>query len=205
MALGNKGNTNGNLIILKPVTKVDGQQCKPFFEVKRKVDGVWMTDEDGVTSVSGDLTKVETETREWDGSEFATAKIFLEDKAENELYLIDLRFNIATRSLFNALINVESFDDLSISIYENDNGYANFSIWQNDEMIRWKYSLDDIPAPTETTFKGKKLRDYSETDEFFSNKLDEFAEKVGEAPKSDPSPSTAPETAPEEEEDDIPF
>ena len=50
MALGNKGNT-GALIILKPVFKVDGQQCKPFFRVTRKTSDGWVSDKDGESEI----------------------------------------------------------------------------------------------------------------------------------------------------------
>lgn len=203
MALGNK-NQKGGLIVLKPIFKVEGEYVTPFFQVRRKVDGSWRNDEEGVPSVSGDLTKIEVKENEYQGNKYKETVLYINDPQENEVYLVNLRFNLPSRSLFNSLLSLESPKNVSVSLYKDKkSGYGRYGLWQNnDTLVRWKYDLEDLPDVPTVTIGGKEQKDYFEVDEFYAKKLGELATRLL---KQEPSDKPVAVGAEPEEDDDIPF
>ena len=68
--LGNKNEKTGTLLILKPVSKINGESVKPFFEVSSKnVDeNKWVPSTDNsINSISGSLFKIEAVEEEYKG------------------------------------------------------------------------------------------------------------------------------------------
>lgn len=197
MALGTR--TQGTLIILKPKTK---EESNPHFSVIRKEDGKWGETGETVNQVSGDLTKVEVKEDEYEGRKYKVINVFLQDKEAGETYLLDLRLNMITKSLFNALSNLTDPRNISISLYKNKKSHnPNFGVWQNDELVRWKYSLEELPEPEEVTFKGETMKDYSKSDEMVLSSLLEMAEAVLNRDGDNDTESSDKE----EDSDDIPF
>lgn len=230
MGLGhNSGNSNGTLIILKPTTKsADGKDAeKPFFAVSRKQeDGKFKQDEDeSISSVSGNLTNLKVVRGDYDGNPTHTVKLILSDPAESESYLVDLRMSVLGRDILNKVLTLESTENVSISIYKNKKGYAASAVRQNDNMIKWKFERDELPAPIEIKHpvNHKVLsRDYTELNEFFAKAAEEFAENlkiqgrknapqpetsepVNEDTKYSAVPSRAVENSEEDDDNDIPF
>lgn len=206
MALGNKNNS-GTLVTLKPVFKSkDGSYVSPFFRVKRKIDGEWVEDDEGVSSVTGNITRLNIKDAEYNGQEYKDIALFLRDPAENESYIINFRMNIATRTLFNALVNLDNPENVSISLYtDKKSGYARYALRQNDDLVRWKFELDDLPDVEEATLKGKTIRDYTDVDNFFVKELEEWAGSVLTDSKQEEK-APVKETVPsDDEDDDIPF
>lgn len=187
MALGqrNNGSDDTKLLILKPVNKNDkGEKVDPHFQVSEKIDGKWTVTREE-TRVSGDLYKVEVKEQEWKENKYKTISIGLKDRDAKESYLLDLRFNMTSRNLFNMLSTLtSSFSGLSISYYLGKNGYERFSLRQGDTLVPWKYGIADLPKPEEVTFKGKVQRDYSAIDNLFEKELNELAKRLGSAPKT---------------------
>lgn len=195
MALGNKNNSNSDLIILKLKTKdAEKRNVHPYFEVLRKKDGEFVcSDDERVNSVQGDIVKVDVETKEWEGKEYLVARVFLADEAENELYCLDLRFNNLTRGLFNSLVNLKQFKNISISLYEvdgkNKKTYPAASVWDNSGeegvMVRWKFEKEDLPEVD--LVKNKKgdvvSIDTEELDEFFYDNLEKLGLKIAKKNK----------------------
>lgn len=180
MALGsNSGGKNlPPLIILKVVDKdKDKKKVSPYFSVSRKVDGKYALQSEQYNRVSGTLSKIDIKEQEWNGEKYNTVALYLKDG--DETYLIDLRFNLAARSLFNSLASLEDFANLGLTVYENKSGWMALGLWQNDKMVKWRYKLEELPTPDAVTFKGKEMHDYSKVDEFFSKVLREISGKLG--------------------------
>ena len=129
-------------------------------------------------NVSGDLVKVEHKTSEWEGTIFDNVSLTLQDSAKNETYLIDFKLNMLTRSLLNSLFNLTAFQDVKLGLYTGKKDYPAIGVRQAGELVKWKYSLDEIPVAEEVTFKGRVMRDYSLVDSFYVEKIKELAAPV---------------------------
>lgn len=199
--LGQQNNAHGSLIVLKPVSRTkEGTEVNPYFQISRKNTDKWeIQDDQSISSVTGDLTKVEVAEEEYKGDSYFRVKFYLRDGDES--YLIPFRFNISTRSLVNAILNLEEFTDVNISYFRSKSGYDTFAVKQNGNRVSWKYELDEIPSAKEVVFQKKKVKDYSDVDAFYVEKLQEFAEKLGKSTNA-VSKSNVEET---EVTDEVPF
>ena len=205
MSLGNTGGNTGILYILKVVDKdKEKKKVEPHFTVTKKVDGKWTLQPETVTRVSGTLSKIVTEEKEWEGTKYNVVSLWLKDG--EEAYLIDLRFNLPSRSLFNSLASLEQYTDLSVTVYANKSGYTALGLWQGDKMVKWKYKLDELPEPDKVMFKGKEMSDYTKVDDFFLAVLKEIGGKLGgsKPAASKPKTETPAGNAPQNDED-VPF
>ncbi|MFA5234044.1 MAG: hypothetical protein WC390_06540 [Sulfurimonas sp.] len=194
MALGNENQTNGKLYILKLKAKDKAaKQVPSFFEVSEKVEGKWTATSE-VKRVAGNLTRITIEKGEWEGSEYDIVKLILTDPEKDESYLLDLRMNLLARSLYNSLLSLTSFEDLSISLYQtkkDDKTYDAISLRQGDSLVKWKHDLQNQPRVETVKIGGKKIVDSSKLDVFYIEQLTELAGIVKSAPRSAKKPTTA--------------
>jgi hypothetical protein len=216
MALSNgKNYSNDPLVFLSPRSKTkdkDGKSVeidKPYFEVGRvnpETTKIEKTEE-RPTEVSGDLSGIQFKTREFNGVTTAHTVLFLKDTESKETYHIDLTSRISTRSLFNALLNLQSPNGISIGIYRSKKGFESFGVSQGGVNVKWKYELKDLPQPEKiTNKKGEVIQtDYSEGDTLFENELKALAAKFGfsagkkeaaESASSQPVSKTTPASKP---------
>lgn len=186
MALGNNNQNNGKLYILKIRTQDEQKQSiPPTFDVLEKGEENWSVTANE-TQVAGNLTKLDLEKRDnpkVPGEQYDVIKMYLNDEEKDETYLLDLRFNLLSRSLFNSLLSLEEFDNLKISLYESKKGektYPAISLRRGDEMVRWKHDLKSLPEVEEIKDKKGNVvkRVYDELNEFYVTELNAFAEKV---------------------------
>lgn len=200
MALGNNSFNSGPLIFITSRSRDEkGNKIKPFFSVSRvdESNKIAQTNEQ-VTSISGDLIKMEYKERDVKTKAGTTEKrksavLYINDAAASETYHIDIGFTLAGRSLFNALaslVDSGSFSELELSIYENRKGYESYGLKQAGQQVKWKYSLDELPkADPITDKKGNLIKnDYSEVDEFFLTEINKISEKLG-SKKKDSQPA----------------
>lgn len=231
MALGNSNNHDSKytLIILRPSFPKEGDG-KPSFTVIKKEDGAYV-ECGNVDKFTGTLTKLQlgdlydTSTEkgkalaEKYGNSKAVSLTFV-DEATAEQYLVRFSFRLYTRAFFNSLLNVESVDNLQVALWQDAKTKHNrISLRQGDNLVKWKYSMDDVPRPEETkNSRGVVVDvDYSNVDNFFYEKLEEFANKVFSKQDSGPKETEKPKAvkqekvatkkpvSTEESEDDIPF
>lgn len=187
MALGNTTpQSTRKLLILKLKSKdANDQSLVPnMFQISEKVDDKWTPRDKLEARVGGNLTKMELGEGTYSGKKYGTVKLYLEDPAADELYLLDLRYNNLSRNLFNSLSALESFEGLSISNYKttgkDGKDYAAISLWQNGKMVKGKHALDAIPKPDVIRNKAGEVvqRDFSEVDAFFKTELAAVVNKV---------------------------
>jgi hypothetical protein len=213
--LGNKNEKTGTLLILKPVSKVNGESVKPFFEISSKdvATNKWIPSTDNsINSISGSLFKIEAVEEEYKGDKYFRVKAIIKDKDES--YLIPFRMNIATRSLLNSFFNLESFENISIRYYLSKAGYDSYYVTQNDEKVTWKFESSELPPPEEISFKGKIIRDFTKIDLFFVDQIKILNERIKLSPakaseevetKSPVSNLASDESETWDSEEEIPF
>ena len=209
--LGNKNEKSGTLLILKPISKVNGESVKPFFEISSKnvAENKWVPSTDtSINSISGSLFKIEAVEEEYKGDKYFRVKAIIKDG--DEAYLIPFRMNIATRSLLNSFFHLESFENLSIRYYLSKSGYDSYYVTQNDEKVTWKFESSELPSPEEITFKGKIIRDFTKIDMFFVEQIKVLNDKIKIALSNPKSPNAVAsggsrEESPDWEDQAIPF
>lgn len=187
MALGNKNyEANQRLYVLRLKTKnADGQKVPPFFQILEKEGDTWVPQDKTVTSVTGTLSKLELKTRKFNDEEIKSVNVYLQDG--DEVYLIDFRYSILGRGILNSIINIEDPSlPVEISVYENKRGYEAGAVRSGDDLVSWKFSLDEQPKAEEIKDKKGNVvkRDYSEVDEFFDNEVSEFAGRLANPTKA---------------------
>lgn len=187
--LGNKNQNTGKLFVLKPKTQ-DADKKKldtPVFEVREKNEtGQWVISKT-VSFVSGLLTRADIKENDWEGTKYFTVSLYFKDSAEDEMYLTEWRLGMLSRAVFNSLLNADLSKEVKIGLYTSKKGYPSASVRQGEDLINWKYSLDEVPAPEEVKFKGKIQRDYTETDNFFVEKLRELSARLAGNSSSAPA------------------
>lgn len=172
---------DSNLVILKILSKENKKDVPPFFQARTKNPETqkYEVDETKYSRVSGTITGIKFADEEYEGVPFKVVKLYLRD--QDNLYLLDLRYNMLTRSLFNSLLSVSNIEEqVKIILYQNKKGFAGVLIEQNGERVEWGYGLDDIPKPYEIKHEktGEVVkRDYSDVDDFFESALKAWANK----------------------------
>lgn len=198
MAIGKKKTYDGKLYIIRIVNKIVDENKKavaldmPQFEVLEKKGDKWLPRNERVSQISGDLVNLELLKDSYEGKPYDVVKMYLSDPAEGETYLVDLRMNGLTRPLYNSLLNLKNYKDLSITIYKSTSKkepkkeYVNISVWQDGTWIKGKFEKDQIPAPEEIRDKKGVLQkvNFEEVDAFFVEKLKALAKDVKAANKT---------------------
>lgn len=211
--LGNDNQNSNKFYILKVKTKnLEKQDVSPYFSVSEKgEDGKWK-EVNQVNKVSGKLVKVDTGKRTWDEQEYDEIKLLFSDakadEGKGEDYLLDLRLNLLSRSLINGLLSLDTFDNLSVSLYQTkkaDKTYNAISLRQDDKMVNWRFKLDELPKVEKVKIgKGKEIADSTALDEFYLEQIEGLKVKVNKKAKSEPSAENA-SVASEDDGDSIPF
>jgi hypothetical protein len=192
--IGSNNEYTGKVFFVKTVTKVDKKQVDPYFSFKQKV-GDKYEEVNKSTAFSGNLEKVETYEREWEGVKSTNVKISVVDG--DEKYIADFPFSIVSRSVFNTLLGLESYEGLKFTIYltkpnaaKGGARYPQISIWQGEQLCKWKYGIEDLPPTKKVRVKGQDLMDTEDVDNFFIEKINEkFSSK--NAVKADKKPTAA--------------
>lgn len=178
--LGNDQQNNNKFMILKIRTQdAEKHPISPYFSVNTKVDDKW-AETNQVTKLAGTLNKVEISKAEWEGAEYDVVKLRFTDDQAGEDYLLDLRLNLLSRSIFNSLFSLETFGDISISLYQKrgEKAYPAVSVKQREERVDWKFKLDEQPKMEKVTVGKKVVVDATVLDEFYLANLEELKKRV---------------------------
>ncbi len=212
--LGSNRQSNNELIILKVKTADAEKKPVPVhFEVMKKVDGKWAATGE-TRDVSGRVTKVETYEREWEGKMTPLVKLYIEDESVQETYLLDLRYNMLSRNLFNNILSLTSFEEVSIALRDKKKGdktYPTVYVNQGGKKVDWKYKVEELPKVVKVMVGKTEHTSFDDLNDFFIKELTELSEVVksqmsqrtATAPKVDKVEDAAPEG--EEGDSDIPF
>lgn len=184
----------------KPVFLVQERQGDKFVDLPQTED-----------TVTGNLIGVEPKENMWQGKTIKSVTATITDN--DQIYFITIPYSNLGRGLMNSLLALTSFNDVQIGLYQTkaktDGGktYPAVSVRQAGEIVRWKYSNDQLPAPDVTTFKGETLRDFSKLEAFLADKLKELNAVIK---KSAPAPTkevaAAQEAVPAaDDKDEVPF
>ena len=202
----------GELIILKPKNKnEEGKQVKPYFQISRKgEDGKFVVSPDtSISSVTGTLQNIKFKEGVWKEEPYNIIQVFVRD--QEELYLIDLRFGSGVRGLLNAILSLDSTNDIEISVYENKKGNTAYSLTQGGNRVDWYYTKDSAPTvgevPKAREYQGKGGKtEYALTavDQFYIEKVKAHAEIIcGGSSNSQHEETEIPRQ--EQEEDEVGF
>lgn len=185
MALSNGNAFNGDLIFLNMRSQdKDGNKIAPHFQIAKASPGApgerskILPTGETATKVSGNLLRPRFTTREYKGVDNKHVILYLKDG--DETYSIDCTYRISTRALFNAILSLTDPDGVEISVYESKKGYEALSLWQNRQLVPWKFDgrKGEIPEAITVMFKGKEQHDYTPIDDFFEAELKEWANAI---------------------------
>lgn len=178
MGLGTQKNSN-KAYFLKIVTKDENKkQISPVFSVTEKVGDKWEQTRTA-TEVTGNLVAVLLEKKEWEDNEYDVIKLSLQDAETDELFVLDLRFNLLSRSIINSFLGMKEYTNVSVSLYQKkDSNYPAVSVKQNGERASWAFSIEELPKVEKVKVGKKEVVDSTELDEFLLGKLKELAERV---------------------------
>jgi len=222
MAIGRKGGGDDyKLLVIRIKNKVKDKETGKdipitpnLFEISEKVDDKWIARPQMESAISGNLTKIELGEKEWEEQKYKVFKFYLDDPTTKERILLDTRSTMVTRNIFNAFLNLKSFENISLSLYKkpakDKKEYTNIAVRQNDELIRGKYDIKDIPQAEEIkNSKGVVIsRDFQEVDQWYTDKLADLAKIVNSRKKITATDSVIaePETGePQSGDQEVPF
>lgn len=177
-----KNNGDGfQTIILKLMSKENGQNIPAILKAMKKGDSGKYEEFDRFNKINGKIAKIELKTEaipQGNGStmDVDKVKIIFRDDSEKERYVLDLNYTNVTRNLFNSLLSIKDFSNVEFSFYQNKQGYNSVYVTENGEAVSWAYGLDVVPKPKKVIFQKKEVSDYTEVDDFFKEKLMEFIE-----------------------------
>ncbi len=179
----NNTNTNKTVFYLQQKSKdASNKPCAPYFKITTKV-GDKYEEKPSQTRVSGNLTKLDLSTKEFEGKKIKTVTLLMQDA--DEVYYVKFGFSQTGRQLFNTLFSLENFENVEISLFERkkeDKGvtksYPGVAVWQNGEKVKWKYELADLPKVKEITANDMKINDYSELNAFFEKEISSLSKKI---------------------------
>ena len=181
--LGNNNQNNGKLMVLKVVTHdLDKKKLdQPIFKVLEKNEKNQWVETGTVPSVAGRLARVDVKSFDWEGETFYTASLLIKDDGADESYMVDFKVgNLMNKGILNSLLNIDLKKDIKIGLYTSKAGFPSGSVRQGEEMVRWKYDKTELPEVSETTFKGRVMRDYSLVEKFFVTKLQELSARLSD-------------------------
>lgn len=189
MAIGKENNDSTELVIIRDVQSEDKR--KSFFEVIQKNENDQWAPTQKTDRFSGHFKSLkrglkydpsvprQKELIEKYGNK-PMISLSLVDYETNQTYIYKFSLRLSTRTLINRIVNLKSGDNLELSIWnDKEKGYENFSLRQNGELVKWKYSLDEVPRAEEIRKKDGTLvsRDFEAVDQFYLDQVDKFALK----------------------------
>lgn len=212
--IGRPKQDDGQVIFVNLRNKNEAKEkVKPFFTFSKKIDGAWAVFAEN-TRFSGHLRKLTVGEREFNLGGGKVEKkpevtIQLYDEELSETYVLRLPIRISSRSLFNRILNLQSMENLEISVWEDDKNFEVLSLKQNDENVKQRFTKEEVPAAPKVKVNGAEISDTYELNKFYLEKLTEFgAALTHPVKKTVPASRAAAEdedTNPVYSDDDVPF
>lgn len=166
---------------------------KPCFKMSRKEPADYVLQRNEVrdgekvlyneTGLSGMLVSMKSTGYTWEEKNkyIETIEMTLRDHEAREDYVIQTSYNQVCLGIINGLLNVESFDLIDISLYEDKEGFNKVSIkWRHPESGKVDWAGFNIPYQEYKDLirkyegKGGMIEsDWTKCFEFFRKKLEE--------------------------------
>jgi len=137
------------------------------------------------TGLNGILVSVKSTNYLWKEKDKIVhqVEITLRDHKAKEDYVITCAYSQMGISLINGLLNLETFGEMGISVYQDDKGFNKLSLKCNNEWSGYKVEYKEY-EPLIRKYLGKEEkeeRDYTKVYDYFRQKLEvEVLPKVAE-------------------------
>jgi hypothetical protein len=160
-------------------------------------------------SVSGNLIGVEPKETVWQGKTIKSVNVTLTDG--DQIYFVTVPYSNLGRGLMNSLLGLKAFGEVEISLYQTKpktdgaKTYPAVSLRQGGEIVRWRYSMDELPKPQEITFKGETMRDFTAVEAFLAEQLKELNKVIKATAPVQSNEAVAAPAGPADDELDAPF
>lgn len=164
MALNN--NTQAQSNNKQVVLRLDGKADTPSFKILERMEEGGRFEDTGerTTSIKGVLKRIEFKEGEYNGDKTYQLSVHIEDSQAGEFYFVNINAASAMgRTFCNILSSLTEINnqEIELFVYLNKAGYKSAGVRVNWDSLSFKTSFKDLPAPEETTFAGKTLRDYT--------------------------------------------
>lgn len=215
--IGNSKTYDTELVIVRDYTKEDKKPCKPYFTFTQKDGDNWVVKAKS-DRFSGKFVSLKVKDR-YDvtkpkqkelATKYGNSKVgvlTLEDEEAKQTYRWEFNFRLATRAMMNRIFSLENPRDIEVSVWSVEEGgiiYDKISLRQGGELVKYKYSKEEVPSPRDVRVNGKVEKDYEELNNFYIEKIGEFSiSKPTPLPEAKQKAQSTVETA--VSEDDIPF
>lgn len=153
------------------------ERCPEFQEVIYNEEGERKTATSSVIKVNFEDVDV-TKTKNKDGREYDVITFKVNDGVEK--FYLTLNFNSLAPSIINSLVSLDKFEDISLSLYLK-NDFVKCGLFQNDELVKWKYPMEDFKPIKYTTPTGKEEKDYGKRDERLKELVGELKTKLSQS------------------------
>lgn len=214
--IGNPNSETGKKYHYVRVVSKDSEKKdldKPYFSFVSKVEGKYI-EVAQASSFTGTITEVKSGSFDYKGIPTPTITITMADG--DEVYVFDQTFSIASRSVFNSLLSLESMEQITIQIYltKPNEKYGNKRFRQislrqgeNGDLVEWKYSIEDLPKTKKVRINGKEMIDSEELDNFLIEKINnKFGGGSSNKNKSNASAEhQSDDSGGDESDEDVPF
>ena len=158
--------------------------------------------------ITGKLSSFKIRSQEWEDRKVTMFDVILFDREEGEngtryfisfpLFTANNTLSPMARTFVRYYKNIRDFDQVAFAIYKDKKGYAQLAIRgfdrskMQDIKTDWYYSFDhpEVPPMVTKTVMGKKVYDFTEQDNFFYEKLQEYMQDfaVKRENEEDPAP-----------------
>lgn len=188
MAFGKGSNRNPNRVAYSFKIKTKDLPA-PIFEVSKRDNKTekWEVLPESATNVSGKVVGLDAKDFKHEGKLISSVNLTLEDG--DDVYFITFSYTNIGRNAMNSLLNLKDFETpIEVRLYQTKpkegkdgkeaKSFPAVAIAQGEELVKWAYSLEDLPKIEKIKFKGEWQSDTTNIDEFFKTKMTEFSKVI---------------------------
>lgn len=148
--------------------------------------------------VEGRITSIAFHESEYQGETIKSWRIYLESGEQRAILTVGYSSSF-TKSLINSLLAANLSEPISFSCYVK-NDYNQPSVRQNNQIVKWKFPIEEVPKAEKVTVGTKEVTDDSKVAAWIAEKVEEINSKLKPS-----TPSKTEEVAEEVDLEDLPF
>lgn len=192
MARGNSKQSDYKVFFVKLLSK---DRDEPVFEFVQALGKDKTGEPEYYNNLEGTLVQIEPTSNEYDGKQILGFRAHFVDTVVKERYIFSASFTWLTRGIIDSLLNLDEYDDVSISVYTKTGSgdfagktFHNAYVRRGDEASGWKHGNDVFkPLVTELPLRKGQTRperDYYDLDKFLQEEIEKYlADRVAEFAK----------------------